>query len=132
MSNDPNANFGDNVNFTAVVSTASTATPTGTVTFYDGGTFLGSAAVDGNGQATLAENQITGGTHWVTASYGGDGNFSGSDSTGLSLPVGTAGTYLSLMGNSNVNYCDTVNFWAGVGTASGATPTGTVTFYDGG
>src|SRR5262249_34854864 len=50
-------------------------TPTGTVTFRDGTTTLGTApvaVVSGAARATLATSTLAGGTHTLTAVYGGD------------------------------------------------------------
>ena len=54
-------------------------TPTGTVTFYDGGRSLGTAPL-GSGEASLATSSLAVGPHSVTASYAGDGDFNGSTS----------------------------------------------------
>jgi Zn-dependent metalloprotease len=69
---------GQSVTFTATVS-GSGGTPTGTVTFKDGATTLGSPALAG-GVATFTTSALTAGTHPITASYSGDANFSASAS----------------------------------------------------
>jgi hypothetical protein len=52
-------------------------TPTGTVTFRDGNTVLGTGTLDQNGQAfLLVQSGLAPGTNSLTASYGGDGNLS--------------------------------------------------------
>jgi hypothetical protein len=61
--------------------------PTGTVTFFDGKTVVGTAQVDANGQATLLVRFLTTGKHTLTAVYGGDGNFDGSTSTPIVVNV---------------------------------------------
>jgi hypothetical protein len=38
---------------------------------------LGTATIDANGQATFILNTLAVGTHVLTASYAGDGNFAG-------------------------------------------------------
>ena len=78
--------YGATVTFTAVVS-GSGGTPTGTVTFKDGSTVLGSAALNGSGQAALAVSSLSVGSHAITASYGGDGNFPASTSPVLTTPA---------------------------------------------
>jgi hypothetical protein len=87
------------VTFTATVSATSPAagTPSGTVTFKDGGSTLGSGALAG-GSATFSTSALTGGTHSITAVYNGDGNFNGSTSSALSQLVGVANTYVSGVG----------------------------------
>ncbi|MGE3817939.1 MAG: Ig-like domain-containing protein [Isosphaeraceae bacterium] len=65
--------YGGSVTFTATVS-AAYATPTGTVTFLDGSTVLGSASL-GGGVATFTTSSLLAGVHDVTALYSGDGLF---------------------------------------------------------
>ncbi|MDE2473242.1 MAG: Ig-like domain repeat protein, partial [Bradyrhizobium sp.] len=65
--------FGSNVTFTATVSGApSGLTPTGTVTFEDGATVIGSGSLNGSGQAAFSTSALSGGSHSITAVYGGD------------------------------------------------------------
>src|SRR5262249_29636250 len=69
--------LGDTVTFTATV-TATTGTPTGLVTFFDGATPLGSgtlAVVGGNNVATFSTSLLSAAAspHSITATYQGDG-----------------------------------------------------------
>ena len=81
LSSAPNpAQFGSPVLFNAAVSAI--AIPTGTVTFFDAGTAIGSAAVDGNGNASFVTSSLAVGTHAITASYAGSANF-GASMTGV-------------------------------------------------
>jgi hypothetical protein len=67
---------------TATVTPQSgSGTPTGTVTFYDNGTPIGSATLSG-GSASITTT-FGGGSHSITASYGGDST----DNPSTSLPV---------------------------------------------
>jgi protocatechuate 3,4-dioxygenase beta subunit len=77
---------GQSVTFTATV-TSSAGTPTGTVTFNDGPTVLGTGTLNVSGQATFPTSLFAVGTHSITATYGGDGNFDTSASTVLSQVV---------------------------------------------
>ncbi|KJY40339.1 hypothetical protein VR41_15120, partial [Streptomyces sp. NRRL B-1568] len=52
---------------------------TGTVSFFDGATLLGSAPLVG-GVATLSVSTLSVGSHSLTATYNGDTNFAGSTS----------------------------------------------------
>ena len=61
------------VTFTATLTGAS-GTPTGSVTFLDGTTTLGTGTIS-NGVATYTTSSLSSGTHTVTASYDGDDNF---------------------------------------------------------
>jgi hypothetical protein len=89
---------GQSVTLTATVSgqPSSTGTPTGTVTFFDGATSIGTGTLNASGVATLTTNSLSVGTHSLTATYGGDLNFAGSTSapateTVTALPVPAAG-----------------------------------------
>jgi hypothetical protein len=55
--------------------TATGATPTGTVTFLDGTTSIGTGTLNSSGSATLSVNNLTVGFHTITASYAGDANY---------------------------------------------------------
>jgi hypothetical protein len=105
--------------------------PTGTVTFLDGSTVLGTGTVDANGEASLfLESGLASGTNSLTASYGGDGNFQTSTSAAtivtVNAPAATA-TALTASVPSSV-FGQPVTLTASV-TSSGGTPTGFVTFF---
>jgi len=77
--------FGEPVTFTATISSTepNSETPTGTVTFMDGGATLGSVVLttaDGVTSAMLTTTTLTAGTHSVTVMYSGDDTFNGSES----------------------------------------------------
>jgi uncharacterized repeat protein (TIGR01451 family) len=75
---------GQAVTFTATVHAASgTGMPTGTVTFKDGATTIGTGSVGTNGVATFTTSTLTTGSHNITAVYGGDTIFAGSTSAVL-------------------------------------------------
>ncbi len=67
---------GQNVTFTTTVrqSVPGTGVPTGTVTFLDGNTSLGTAPLN-SGVAMLTTSSLSQGTHNIVASYSGDTNF---------------------------------------------------------
>ena len=67
---------GQLVTLTATV-TSSMATATGAVTFRDGSAVLGAVPLNGSNTATYATGSLTGGSHTITAVYGGDVNFQG-------------------------------------------------------
>jgi subtilase family protein/Big-like domain-containing protein/IPT/TIG domain-containing protein len=73
------SNSGQAVRFTATVTGAS---PTGTVTFLDGGAQIGSATLAG-GVATFTTASLGVGSHSITARYGGDANNVASTSAAL-------------------------------------------------
>jgi hypothetical protein len=126
--------FGQTVTFTATVAPlVGSGIPTGTVTFKDGATTLGSRALAG-GSATLTTSALAAGAHSMTVVYGGDSSFGGSTSAALSHTVNRATTTTRLAGSANpsafgqaVTFSVTVN-----AVAPGAgIPTGSVTFKDG-
>ena len=62
-------------------------TPTGQIVFLDGNTDLGTAPLSVAGVATLTVNTLAAGTHSLTASFAGDGNFGGSTSPSANTTV---------------------------------------------
>jgi RHS repeat-associated protein len=85
-SNNNPSTYGANVTFTATV-TPSTAT--GSVTFLDAGTSIGTATVSG-GTATFTTSTLPAGSHSIIAAYGGDSNYTGSTSSALGQTVNKA------------------------------------------
>jgi Bacterial Ig-like domain (group 3)/Cep192 domain 4 len=79
---------GQAVTFTATVKPASIGTPTGSVTFKDGTTTLGTSALS-SGIAKFTTSTLPVGTHSITAVYGGDATFLSSTSAALSQVVNT-------------------------------------------
>lgn len=67
-----------------VANLPSRPTPSGSITFYDGATILGTATLDGTGTATYATSSLSVGSHAITASYAGDANF---NSTMQTAPI---------------------------------------------
>jgi len=87
--------FGDSAKLVATVSPALPAgsAPTGSVTFMEGTTVLGTAPLavaDGSQKASLTVDGWHGGNHTVTAVYGGDTSFSGSTSEPYTVTVNRA------------------------------------------
>ena len=117
--------FGASVTFTA---TATPSSCTGSVTFKDGATTLGTGTISG-GSATYSASALGVGSHSVTGSYNGDSNCNSSTSATLTQTVTAAGTTTSLTSTPNPsNYGSCVTF---TGTVSPSAATGTVTFKDG-
>jgi Bacterial Ig-like domain (group 3)/Dioxygenase len=69
-----------------LTATVSPSSATGTVTFYDGTTSLGSSTLS-TGTAALSVSFSTAGTHSVTAAYGGSSEYAGSTSSAVSITV---------------------------------------------
>ncbi len=118
------------VTVTATV-TASAGKATGTVTFKDGATVLGTAALDSNGRAALTYAFTTTGTHSLTAVYAGATNFAASTSSALTESVTPATTTTTLVSSKpSILLGEAVTLTTAV-AASGGKATGTVTFKDG-
>ena len=115
--------FGASVTFTATLPVDAT----GVVTFLDGATSLGTGTIT-NGVATLTTTSLAGGTHSITAQYGGDVNYNSAVSTPVSQVVNMTSSTVALASSLNPStFGASVTLTATV--TSGAT--GTVTFDDG-
>jgi hypothetical protein len=127
------------VTFTATVSLAasSQATPTGTVTFYDDGTELGTTDLVTSGgatTATLSSSNLPVGRHLITATYSGDDQCKTSTSSAITETVAKAGTSTTLVASATQSiFGDEVEFTATVRAATGdpGIATGTVVFKEG-
>lgn len=73
---------------TASVTSATGGLPTGSVTFLNASTPLGSSPVNGSGVAILSSTALTAGAHEVTAVYSGDRDFSTSTSNVMQVMSG--------------------------------------------
>jgi hypothetical protein len=125
------AMFGQQVVLTATVApgTAQGHTPSGTVTFKNGSTVLGTATVT-SGVATWNTTSLPTGTDGLTAVYSGDTNFVGSTGSATEVVAGIASATALTVAPNPAGTGQTVTLTAAV-TGAGVTPTGTVTFYDG-
>jgi hypothetical protein len=123
------SSYNQSVTFTVNVASVS-GTPTGTVTVTDGATLLGTAILAG-GNAGISISSLAAGSHSITASYGGDSNFSASSATVTQLvnQATTTATLLSSLDPSN--YSQVVTFTATISGGGTVPPTGSVTFDDG-
>jgi hypothetical protein len=125
--------FGQSVSFTATVTAdaAGSSVPTGSVTFMDGTQSLGTMAINGSGVASISAAGLSGGTHKITAVYGGAADFVPSTSTETDQVVNPASTSTALVASaSQGTFGQSVTFTATV-TGGAVTPTGTVMFEDG-
>jgi hypothetical protein len=93
---------GQSVTFTATVTPTGSGTPTGTVTFDDGGVAIGSSALEG-GSATFTTSTLAVGRHSITAIYHGDTSFYGSESSSLSQTVNASASTISGFHDYNNN-----------------------------
>ncbi|WP_158941571.1 Ig-like domain repeat protein [Granulicella sp. S190] len=104
--------------------------PTGIVTFMDGTTVLGTAALNPQGVASFTVPSFSTGTHTITAVYGGDNNNLGTTPT-LTLMVQQATTGIVLATSGSPSTAGLPITLSATVTGNGSAPTGSVTFYDG-
>jgi hypothetical protein len=144
MASTATATAGTAINFTATVAeSGGSSVPTGTVTFTDGGTTLGSMTLNGTGVAVYSTSTLAVGAHSITAAYGGDAANAASTSTAASVTVtappaptvtiSVAPTSIVLgksatltWSSTNATACTASNGWAGTEGVSGTqsvTPT---------
>jgi hypothetical protein len=95
--------FGHAVTFTATVTHSGSGTPTGTVTFFDVKTRLGSATLASNGTASFSISTLSVGSHAITAFYGGDNNFASSTSPVLTQVVNAGAAIVSMLSKSEAS-----------------------------
>ncbi len=91
--------YGQAVTLTATVMGPS-GTPTGTITFMDGSTALGTATLNAGGVATFSTSALAVGGHSLTAVYGGDGAFAASASAASAHSVTQAASKAALQSSS--------------------------------
>jgi hypothetical protein len=79
---------GQSVTLTATITKlAGSAPPTGSVTFKEGVSLLGSGSLNGAGQASLVLSTLAVGTHSITAEYSGETKYGASASAPVSVLV---------------------------------------------
>jgi hypothetical protein len=117
--------IGSGVLLTATVSPSSA---TGTLTFKDGTTALGTVTV-GHGSGGYTTSALAIGSHSLTAVFSGSGNYAGSTSAGLTQTVNGLPTTTTLASSAtSITQGASITLTA---TVSPLTATGTVTFKDG-
>ncbi len=120
------ANLGQAVVMTATVAPS---TATGTVTFTDNGSALGTGTL-ANGAASFSTSSLAAGSHTIVAVYGGNTTFNSSSSNAVTLVVNKTNTTTSLSVSSNpASSGQPVTLTASVSPAGA---TGQVQFSDGG
>ena len=112
------------VTFTATISSGLT----GTITFYNGGTSIGTGTIS-SGTATLSTSALTVGSYQITASWPGNGSYGPVTSSALTQIVNKATPTLSVSSSANPStYGQSVTFTATAGFAL----SGTITFLNNG
>ena len=129
----PGVTYGNEstVTFTAAVTPATNGTPTGTISVATGSTPLCTIDLPAT-SCTASDTALNASTtaYPVTATYNGDGNFTGSPSPSSNLTVNTATTTTALSLSVNTvtfGRESALVFTAPVTPQFGGTPTGTVT-----
>jgi hypothetical protein len=130
------SDYGQTMTFTASVSVVAPGSgiPTGTVTFMDGSTSLGTESLNGSGSATFSTSALATGSHAITAIYNNTTKFKTSTSPALEQVVNPAQTATALAVDVNPSvYGQTMTFTASVSVVAPGSgiPTGAVTFMDG-
>ncbi|MBP1963885.1 Ig-like domain-containing protein [Paenibacillus aceris] len=130
--------YGNSVTLTATVTNgrASLLGPTGTVTFKEGSTVLGTGTLN-SGTAMLTTPVLDIGSHSITAHYGGSFTHTANSSSSISVavnPIPTSST-LTIAGGAGASssYGTSLTLTATVVNSNGSSivPGGTVTFKDG-
>ncbi len=118
--------FGDSVTFTATVSNGGI----GNVTFLNGGTNIGTAAVNSAGVATLSLSTLSGGADSITATYDGTTGYSTSTSTSVAVNVTPVATTTTLTASAtSAVYGAPVTFTATASSRAGLPSPTYIYFY---
>jgi hypothetical protein len=121
--------YGQSVTFTATLSPSAA---TGSVTFYDGSTSMGTGTLS-SGTASYSTSSLSIGSHSITAVYGGNSTYGSSTSNVVNQKVKskTVCTWPSKPNPCNWGQPCIFNVQIGCQSPGTGTPTGSVTFYDG-
>lgn len=129
LSASPNpSTFGIPVSFTSTTPSGAT----GIVTFKDGAIVIGTAPITGS-SAILTTSGLSVGSHYITAVYSGDTNFTGSTSPPFTQLVNKGTVAIAASSTMNpATYGRNVTFDITLSGVNGVTPTGSVALTDDG
>ena len=132
LSSSPNPSAaGSTVTFSASVANPSGQALTGSVTFRDGSSIIGTAPLT-SGIAVLSISTLSLGTHSITAMYSGDSQDAPSTSPPVSQLVQTATSNLTLTSSANPAVFGSAVILRVAASSNGVTsPTGSIAFLDG-
>ena len=104
--------YGQAVTFVAAVAAnvGAAGSPTGTVTFLDGGSPLETVALNGSGNATLSTSSLSPGSHSITAVYNGSAFFVTASSAATSESVSRGATHVILVAHPVLKKKKVVSF----------------------
>ena len=112
--------YNGSVTFTATVPPSAT----GIVTFLDGATSIGTGSVS-SGAATFSMASLSGGSHSITAQYGGDSNYNAATSSAITEVVDRTPVTVTIISTENPSiYGDMVTFTFTFTGSGSAIPTG--------
>ncbi|HEY1986261.1 MAG TPA: Ig-like domain repeat protein [Terracidiphilus sp.] len=119
---------------TVTISGGGGVAPDGTVTFNDGTTVLGTAAINASGIAAYSTSSLGDGIHSITAVYSGDPAryILGSTSGSFSQDLQAASTAVVTSSPNPSEFASAVTFTVMVTSNGSVAPTGTVKILDGG
>lgn len=120
-----------NVHFVATITARQGIQPTGSVTFKDGASVLGTGVINGS-IATFDTAALAVGTHAITASYAGDGSTESYTSAAYSQAINAAGVTVTLTSSANPATFGTLLTFTATASGSAGALTGTVNFTDSG
>jgi hypothetical protein len=116
----------------ATVSNEGAGLATGSVTFTDGSTQLGTATLNAAGVASLTVPSLAAGNHPLVASYAGDGDNFASVSQSLTEGIALRSTSIAMTSSAtDPNNSQQVLLISTVGWSGPTAPAGTVTFSSG-
>jgi len=113
-----------------VLTSTVPAAATGTITFMDGSTTLGTAPIVG-ATANITIATLMAGSHTLTANYSGDANFTSASSSPLTQSVTQAPSISELSATPLTAPVGTTFAFSGLVDTGGFAPTGTVILMDG-
>lgn|GEM_PF-1568019 len=97
VSSSPNAYMNTSVTFTATVAASAIARPTGTISFYDGATLMGTASLT-QLTASYTTSSLALGAHSIRAAYAGDTNFPAANSPEIAQMIADFGVSVPPVG----------------------------------
>ncbi|WP_263379778.1 Ig-like domain repeat protein [Granulicella paludicola] len=133
LTTNPNpSTFGNPVVVTETLPTVGGVAPTGTVTFYNNGTSIGTGTIVA-GVATITTSTLPAGTDPITATYAGDANYAIVTSGPVQQVVNTAGTAATLAAGPNpATFGTPVTLTEAITPINGVCPAGPATFLNNG
>ena len=124
---------GNQVTFTAGIISSASGTPAGSVSFFDGASFLENSAIDGTGHAAFQTNSLALGDHSISAAYIPSPLVGFAASTSAVLDERIVRPTSTALASSNLTTYtgEQVTFTSTVSSPASGTPTGSVAFLDG-